>query len=326
MDNTSKKRSIVSLVAMGIIIVAVAAIIVKREWIYDLWRSIGYTPTTEMEQIRNDLDLTDRGRFLFNASRPELSDQEEFNDTCRSEEDAEMAVLGCYTEKTIYVYDINDEELKGIRELTTAHELLHAVWARMSDDEKDELDSELKQVLKDNPELSDETDNYASDEQREELYVRAGTEVKNLPAKLEKHYAEVFKEQDKIVDYYNSYIKVFRQLEDEMDAIMQEMESIETEINQKTEEYKARFTQLNVEIAKFNSCAETAGCFSNQWQFNMRRGELIAEQQALENLYDEIDQLIEKYNDDVEKYNNDVLHSNRLMKIVNSNETIEEIR
>lgn len=322
----NKKRNIISLVAMGIIIVAVAAIIIKREWIYDFWRGLGYVPTIEMGRIREDLNLTDRGIFLFNASRPVLKDREEFNDTCRSEKDMELAVLGCYTKKTIFVYDVDNDELKGEREFTVAHELLHAAWARMSDGERNELSKDLEQILKDNSSLSDEIKNYASDEQQEELYVRAGTEVKALSTKLENHYARVFKDQDKIVDYYNSYTNVFRQLEDEMDALAEQIKTINTVIEQKTEEFQTRLEQLNTGIVSFNSCAETAGCFSSQWQFNARRNELITEKQALNDLKDEINELIDDYNVNVEKFNDTSLHREKLVKIVNSNETIEEIR
>lgn len=319
-------KRITGFIAIAIIVIAVIAIILNREWIYDFWRGIGYEPVAEVEQMRDDLRLTDRGVFLFNASRPELMSRDSFNETCRSDEDAESAVLGCYTDKTVYVYDIVDDELKGIRELTLAHELLHAVWERMDDGKRSELKELLLQVLANNQELlGEELDNYDNEQKQEELYVRAGTEIKNLPDKLEKHYAEIFQNQDGVVDFYNSYIRVFRRLEAEMDSLKAEMENIEAEIQGKTDAYKQRLESLDSEITRFNSCANTAGCFTSEWQFRTRRNELVAESQRLDDLYDEIDGLIDKYNEDVEKYNNDVLHNNRLMKIVNSNETVEKI-
>ena len=281
----NNKKYLISLVAIGIIIVALAAILLNREWIYDFWRGIGYEPSVEMSEMRDDLVLTDRGRFLFDASRPELNGRDDFNEKCRSDGDAEMAVLGCYTEKTIYVYNIVDDELGGIRELALAHELLHAVWARMSENEKNELKDILAQVLRGNQELlGEEIENYLNDDRLEELYVRAGTEIKDLPDKLEKHYAEVFQNQDKIVGFYNSYIGVFRQLEAEMDSLRTEMEGIEAQIKQKTSEYEQRIDVLDGEITSFNNCALTAGCFESDWQFRTRRNELMAEKQRLEEI------------------------------------------
>ena len=322
----NNKKYLISLVAMGIIFVALAVFVINREWIFDFWRGVGYEPSAELSGMRDNLTLTDRGKFLFNASRPELKGRDDFNEMCRSDEDTETAVLGCYTDKTIYVYDIVDEELKGIRELTLAHELLHAVWARMSEAEKKGLRNDLAQVLKENEDaLRKEIENYESSDREEELYVRAGTEIKDLPEKLEKHYADVFQNQDRIVEFYNSYIEVFRKLEAEMDSLMAEMEEIEAKVEQKSEEYKQKTEDLDHEIDVFNNCANTAGCFTSEWQFRTRRNELLAKSQALSVLYDEIDGLINKYNEDVEKYNNDVLHNNRLIKIVNSNEVVEEI-
>ena len=322
----NNKKYLISLVAMGIIFVALAVFVINREWIFDFWRGVGYEPSAELSGMRDNLTLTDRGKFLFNASRPELKGRDDFNEMCRSDEDTETAVLGCYTDKTIYVYDIVDEELKGIRELTLAHELLHAVWARMSEAEKKGLRNDLAQVLKENEDaLRKEIENYESSDREEELYVRAGTEIKDLPEKLEKHYADVFQNQDRIVEFYNSYIEVFRKLEAEMDSLMAEMEEIEAMVMQKSEDYKQRTESLDHEVEAFNNCANTAGCFVSEGQFRARRNELLAKSQALNELYDEIDGLINKYNEDVEKYNSDVLHNNRLIKIVNSNESVEEI-
>ena len=166
--------------------------------------------------------------------------------------------------------------------------------------------------------LGDEINQYDTSEKQEELYVRAGTEVANLPEVLEKHYAELFKDQDKIVSYYNKYINVFRSLEKEMDDLKAEMDAINTEIDAKTSEYSQRVEQLNIDIASFNNCAETAGCFATNAEFYSRRVVLLTEQQALENMYTEISGLIDSYNAKVEIYNADVLKSENLNTIINS--------
>lgn len=300
--------------------------VLNRQWLYDFYRGQTYQPSSEMLKIRESLDLTERGEFLFNAAQPELKASEEFNAHCRAG-DTEIAILGCYAEGNIYVYNITEAELNGVRELTTAHELLHVVFTRMTDEEKAALRPALEQVYQDNKVILEEDLNtYAAGEQFEELYVRAGTEVAALPEVLEKHYAEVFGDQDRVVAFYDSYNGVFRALKAELDELSAEMEVLNVEIEQKTNEYKSRSEQLNASVVSFNSCAAVAGCFATEEDFYNQRAVLVAEQEALEGLYGELNRLIDAYNVKVEAYNADVLRSEKLNTMINSNAKPQEIK
>lgn len=310
-----------------ILAVVVMVGVLNRKWIYDYYRSVTYSPTSEMTEIRDGLKLTGQGTFIFNASQPRLSESAEFNNVCRTGRDTEIAVLGCYTGEDILVYNITNEELDGIRELTTAHELLHATYARLSNDEKTSLNKALEQVRSENQELfSEELGNYTSSEQQEELYVRAGTEIAKLPTILEDHFANYFKDQDLIVSYYDQYITVFRELESDMDNLRTEMDNISSEVEEKTDIYEQKVFQLNLDIDGFNACAATAGCFESEYAFNTRRAELIYEQDNLDTLYEEINSLISEYNIRVELYNADVTHSEKLNQIINSEKQVEKIK
>ncbi len=308
-----------------LLVVVATAIVLNRQWIYDWWRGMNYAPSSKMASIRDDLNLTERGTFLFNASQPELNERESFNSYCRGGQ-TEIAVLGCYANGNIYIYNITEEQLDGIRELTTAHELLHAVFARMDDGAKAELRPMLEQVRKENKDTFEQDLNtYAANEQFEELYVRAGTEVANLPEALERHYAEIFRDQDRIVKFYDSYITVFRQLKEELETLSQEMEKLGDEITQTTTEYEKRLDQLNADITSFNSCAATVGCFKTEAEFGSRRGVLVSEQMALEQMYNSINNMVDEYNAKVELYNADVLQSNQLNTVINSSKKPEAL-
>ena len=314
-----KKLSLIKWLILAGLLAVVIVLVLQRDRVYDYYRGITYKPSAEMVKIRDSLDLTSEGEFIFNASQPALSERDEFNQNCRPT-DAETAILGCYVMENIYVYNIEDEQLKGIKELTAAHELLHAVYARMSDEEKNNLESVLRQVYKDNKEiLEDDLKIYSSSERSEELYVRAGTEVKTLPDVLEKHYAKYFTNQDKVVSYYDSYIAVFRRLKAELKALEAEMSELNTKIDNLTTEYKNRVVQYEADVDQFNTCADTPGCFTSQWEFDTRRNVLVNEQIALDALYDEISNLIAEYNKKVEVYNSDVIETNRLTDKMNSN-------
>lgn len=303
--------------------VVVAVAIFNRGKIYDWYRSVVYRPTAEMVNIRDSLGLTGEGEFLFNAVQPVLNEAEDFNRNCRKDE-SDMAVLGCYVTGNIYVYNITSPELNGIRELTVAHELLHAKWERMSETERLEFVAALTQVFDKNQDLlEDELLSYDIDERQEELYVRAGTEVKNLPDILEKHFAKIFKDQDKVVDFYESYIAVFRDMKARMETLEMEMESLRGQIEAKTAEYEQLADQLTQDIVSFNNCAEAEGCFYSEYEFYRRRNELIGRQESLGVLNDEINESIDEYNARVDEYNSDITESRKLQDMINSNKIPE---
>ncbi|MBR3172698.1 hypothetical protein IKF21_02175 [Candidatus Saccharibacteria bacterium] len=325
MVERARKSHIWGWICLLVIIGVGVGVFLNREWLFDYYRGITYHPSSEMARIRSDLQLTDKGEFLFNAAQPELEGSAEFNSYCRND-GSEVAVLGCYTSGNIYVYNIENAELNGIRELTTAHELLHAKWARMSEDERRALVEPLTRTFEANQSLLEsELNTYETSEKQEELYVRAGTEIAKLPDILEKHYAEIFKNQDAIVTFYNNYIGVFKTLTAELDTLKAEMDEIGTQIDAKKTEYENRVDQLTKEVNDFNNCAKTEGCFETEWLFNARRAELVTEQGALELLYNEINDLVNIYNTKVEAYNADVLRSEKLNNMINSASKPKEI-
>lgn len=320
------KGRLVGFLVGGVLCVLVAvAVAVNFTTIRDFIVGMRYRPTAEMEQIRTALNLTDGGHRIFNAVMPELLERATFNQYCREVEN-ETAVLGCYRDDKVYVYNVVDEELPGVRELATAHELLHAKYNRMSESDRAQWDAALEQVYAENQGvLGGEIDLYPEDQKKEELYVRAGTEIKNLPAELEAHYAEVFKDQDKIVDFYEGYIKVFREIEKKMAELLTRTNALSAEITAKTTEYEERAAALNARIQEFNECAKTLDCFVSNAVFNARRGELTAEQAALEALYNEISAKISAYNELVKEYNENLLHGQILNQAINSSAKVEKV-
>ena len=110
MSESARKNHVFWWVLLVLLAVVVVVGALNWRWCYDFIRGMGYSATGEMGGIVGRLDLTDRGEFLFRASRPELLGRDEFNSHC-VEGESETAVLGCYTKDTVYVYDITDKEL-----------------------------------------------------------------------------------------------------------------------------------------------------------------------------------------------------------------------
>ena len=168
--------------------------------IIDWFKGLGYHPTPAMSQVKSSLDLTTDGERIWNATRALLASREDFNESCESHDEA-VSVLGCYTNDRVYVYNVEDESLPGIRESTSAHEFLHAVWSRLTGLEKSELVPLLESTYKNHPEMKETVESYPEEERIGELYVRLATQVKDLPEALEVHYAKYFKDQDRVVEY-----------------------------------------------------------------------------------------------------------------------------
>lgn len=322
----TKKIILIAIVSALLITAGVFAAL-NYQSIADTFSGLGYQPEGEMANIKTSLDLNGTGERIFNASQPSLKSRDEFNEACNSHE-AGTSVLGCYANRKIYIYDINSSELVGIKESTTAHELLHAAWARLSGGEKDRLGDLLNKVYEDEKYhelLSTDLKNYSDSERLDELHSRIGTEIKNLPDELEKHYSEYFKDQDKIVGFYDSYIKPFNELKAQIESLSKAITDLRASINSKSTEYENRANTLNLEISEFNGCANTLNCFSSQSAFYSRRAELVAEQEAVNALYAETDALIKDYNSKVTEYNANILKNQSLENLINSNKEVNNL-
>ncbi|MBR3204092.1 hypothetical protein IKF81_00200 [Candidatus Saccharibacteria bacterium] len=321
----AKRSQVLPLALLIILLAGFGIAFTNRDIILDRLKASFYTPSPEMAEIKNSLNLTERGTLIFNATNPVLDSRDQFNFDCESN-DPEIAVYGCYTGDKIYVYNINDPELPGFRESTAAHELLHAVWHRLSSIERKRLIPLLETVYSDNKEMFEETlSAYDESERIDELYVRSATQVKNLPSELESHFSEIFKNQDEIVDFYNSYITPFEELNKKIESLGSELESKKTELEKLTAEYESRSKTFNKDVEEFNSCANTPGCFKSDYEFNTRRNALVSVSSELDALYLKLSEEIEEYNKIVDEYNANILHNKTLQNLVNSNSKPETL-
>lgn len=322
-----KKGLIIKISIISAALIVGILVILNFQTLSDILAGFGYTPSPEMSAVRSALDLSGDGDRIFSASHPALESQDAFNKTCDSHTE-DTSVLGCYTNNTIYVYNINSDELKGVKESTTAHELLHAVWVRLSDSEKSRLSNLLNEVYEDSKyheSLEKDLKTYSDSERSDELHSRVGTEIKTLPDELEKHYAKYFKDQDKIVEFYQAYIKPFETLKNQIETLAETLEKTKSKIDSETSDYKSRAEALNTAISEFNNCAGTLNCFTTRADFNARRAELVAEQTAINNLYAEIDTLVKDYNAKVKEYNDNILKNKNLEDMINSNSKVNNL-
>ncbi len=308
-----------------IALVLVVIFLLYHTAIIDAFKGIGYNPTPDMWAVRNSLHLTSEGTRIFNATHPILASRDDFNMSCESHDEA-VSVLGCYTSDRIYVYNVDDDSLSGIRESTAAHEFLHAVWTRLPGLEKSELVPILEQVYSEHSEsLKEIIESYPVEEQIGELYVRAATQIAKLPDALEKHYAKYFTDQDIITAFYASYIAPFNELKEQITKLGSELETLKKEIEKRSSALDARVSAFDAAVGEFNTCANKAGCFASSYAFYARRAELVAEQQALNAENTAVNALINTYNSKADVYNSSIIRSSELQSIINSNSSTTQI-
>lgn len=200
--------------------------------------------------------MTVAGRDLFARSLPELVPLAEMSRRCPIPE--ETGVLGCYRDRRIVILDLSDPRLDGMEEATAAHELLHAVWDRLPDDERDRLGAELR-ALYDNstdPALREKVEAYRRrdpDVVDTELHSILGTEVAVLSGPLEEHYREWFTDRAAVVLLAAAAQGSFDRLEAQiatldatLDALGDEIAAAEDDLERSRDDLAARSRDLEI--------------------------------------------------------------------------------
>jgi len=289
-------------IGVGILLVCMVVagwVLFNRQYIVDQLMVWQYQPSSEVKAITSRAKLSDHGRFYFYASQPQVDEAAAFNQQCRKQEE-HSAILGCYAARRIYIYNVSNAQLDGIKEVTAAHEMLHAAWDRLSKQEKDQLEPLLTKVYERvaTDELRDRMayyDRTQPGERFNELHSIVGTEVSDVGSDLEQYYAQYFTDRHQVTTMHERYESLFTQLKVRADALVLQLNSLASEIDQQSSAYNAAVSQLNTDINQFNSQAQN-GAFSSQSAFNAQRSALIARSSELEAQRTSINTKVTQYN------------------------------
>lgn len=281
-----------------LIIVSVAWVIFNRQFVSDQLSYMSYSPSSAIAGIADRVEFTDKGKFYFYATNPSLDEAEDFNKNCPRQE-VGSPIIGCYSFGKIYIYDIDNKDLDGIKEVTAAHEMLHAAWERLSPSEKKRLtvllEDEYKKVS--NNDLRKRMDYYARtepDQITNELHSIVGTEVRSISSELEEYYSQYFKDRTVVLDLYDSYYSVFNKLYKQSEKIYTELVALGNDIDTRSKQYRQDVSQLSADINSFNNRA-ASGYFSSMDQF-------YAERQQLVNRSNNLAATRSKINNDIQRY------------------------
>ena len=204
--------------------------------IIDWWHLRDYTPSQEIADLATNAGFSDLGRKLFYVYDPKLMQKSEFAQKCTV--GAETIVLGCYiSHQSINLFDIQDERLAGGKEVTAAHEMLHAAYDRLSPQEQDKLESLLVDTFNNlhDKRIEEIVKTYERRDRTvvaNELHSILGTDVRDLPGPLEDHYRQYFSDRSKVVTLAEKYNDEFAKREDEIASYDTQLSSIQGEIVQ----------------------------------------------------------------------------------------------
>ena len=295
-------------IAFALVLIVAAGGVVAyacRGEISDYFLASSFEPSKRITELQHEIALTPTGDRVFLASQPTIGGRDQFSQWCSEVEHTEQGhVLGCFADRRIRLFEVTDERLQGVVETTAAHELLHAVFTRLSDGDRTALSKKLEreyQVLAEkDPEFKERMSLYEGLSKASfanELHSVLGTEVADLPQDLEEHYAHWLKDRTRIVDWYDSYHSVFTELSQEADGLSAELESLRSDIESRSADYDAAVKQFNLDAADFKARNERYEFSGKEDLFNEIRAELLARQQALEVTVQGIQADIDRFNE-----------------------------
>ncbi len=272
--------------------------------ISDWWALRGYVPPAAVAALANRDTMTTYAKHVFYVNHPDLeSNVNQFRSDCHETE--KTIVLGCYhsSQDGIFVYNVQDSRLAGVQEVTSAHEMLHAVYDRLSSKEKDYIDGLLQNYY--SHDLHDQRiiqtiNEYKKSEPNDvvnEMHSIFGTEISSLPAPLEAYYKKYFTDRKVVTDYEDSYQAEFTSREDKIQADDAQLAQLRSQIDSEEQSLKQQLSQINGDRSRLS------GVHDSQ-QFNSEADSFNAE--------------VASYNAAVDRLRNDISSYNQLVDSRNS--------
>jgi len=244
-----------------VIILAGGLAALRHEDIIDWWLLRGYEPSPAIVTLAQDTTMTDVGRRYFYVYDPQLLGRDTFWQQCTVAEAS--IVLGCYVSRQgMYIYDVEDEQLSGIRQVTAAHEMLHVVYERLSTSERERIDALTKDVYEslNNQRVLDTVQAYADRDPSvvpNELHSILATEIRTLPEELETYYEQYFDDRLQVVAYSERYASVFEDARERVNQLDQQLRDRRQEITELQDDLQIRAGSLESQRAELNQLLES---------------------------------------------------------------------
>lgn len=252
-NKQSGKAALQSLVILMLFLVAIVAVLYNRQSINDYWQLKNYQPSAEIATIATQDSLTDYGRRILYVNHPQIYQKTAFGKYCPDDSTKEQTiVLGCYhgNQSGVFLLNVTEPRLNGVKQVTTAHEMLHAAYDRLSSQQRRSVDNQLmayyKNDLKDKRLLST-IEAYKKSEPGDvvnEMHSIFGTEVATLPPSLEQYYAKYFVNRSQVTALSAGYQAEFTSRQAKVAAADAELNSLKIQIDEARASLNARQAEI----------------------------------------------------------------------------------
>lgn len=295
----------------------------NRYAVFDWYALRSYTPPAEVAALAANSGMSSEGERIFYAHAPHIANQAEFNAACT--EDEKSIVLGCYTgfdfntDTDIYVYNVERSELDGIQEVTAAHEMLHAAYQRLSNTERQKVDTMTAAAFEklNNPRITKLVEGYHERDASavpNELHSILGTEVATLDAGLETYYGRYFSDRQKVVTLSNTYESVFNANQNEIDRLHGELSLRKNEISQ----LESDLATQNDTLSEMKSQMDQYTAAANVTAYNVLVPEYNAKVEAYNTVVATYKDLVKQYNELINEYNKRAVYQETLVNSIDS--------
>jgi hypothetical protein len=287
--------------------------------IADTIRLANYQPPQEIATLAQKTTMTDLGRRLFYINQPQIEDQKQYLNVCKSSE--ATVVLGCYIPaKGIFIQRIDDSRLAGVMEVTAAHEMLHVAYDRLSIAERQEIDRELQTAY---DKMKDERVRKLIESYRRrdakvvktEMHSILGTEIEQLTPKLERHYRKYFDRRSQIVAFSNQYEGVFASLRQRAQALELQLKTLKASIGQSQDQLERDAQSVKTERQEIQNQQQV----NPNLDYNSRISSFNFRLANLKQLDHFVESQIDRYNLLVREYNSLALQEKSLVESLEHN-------
>jgi hypothetical protein len=313
---------------LGTLILLIGFGLVRHQQLTDAIRLHGYTPTSEIESIATSDAFTPAATHLFYINRPIVVAKSGFSRYCNVQSERTI-VLGCYhgVQNGIYILRVaGDSRLDGVMQVTSAHEMLHAAYDRLSAEDRKQVDGWLQDYYKND--LKDERikatiDAYKHSEPDavvNEMHSIFGTELTALPPNLEHYYARYFTDRQKVTVSAGKYQGEFIQRQTAVKAYDAQLSVLKAKVTENEATLKLQAEQLKSDAADMNQLRQNG----QNTAYNARVDSYNSSVATYNTLVSQTRSMIEQYNQLVTKRNAVALEQQQLTKEL-SGENIQSV-
>lgn len=278
----------------------------KAQALTDWWMLRGYVAPATVSALADQDSMTPYARRIFYVNHPSIVvEPARFRQACSVSE--KTIILGCYrsNQNGVFIYDVQDQRLAGVEQVTAAHEMLHAAYDRLGGKQKSELNRLLQDYYQNK--LTDQRiiqtiNSYKQTEPNDmlsEMHSVFGTEASVLPAQLTNYYRKYFNERGRVSAYADNYETEFTSRETLINSYKSQLAELKTTINSREADLSDRQKIIDADRARLDTQRRSGQII----QYNAGVSAFNQEVDDYNNMIAVLKNNITQYNQLVDQYN-----------------------